>query len=52
MKPCKDGVRIALELSKVNLENFTCKQQCYNCIFWTTYCNANIVKSIIEKSNK
>lgn len=52
MKPCKDGVNIALELSKVDLNNFTCDKQCYKCIYWTEYCTANMVKLIIQKSNK
>lgn len=52
MKPCKDGVNIAKELSKVNLNNFTCDNQCYKCIYWTEYCTANMVKLIIQKSNR
>ena len=51
MKPCKDGVRIALELSKVNLQNFTCDKQCYKCIYWNDYCMASVVRAIIVKSN-
>lgn len=53
MKPCKDGVNIAKELSKVNLNNFTCNRECYRCLYWgDNYCQANIIKSIIEKSNR
>lgn len=52
MKPCKDGVNIAKELSKVNLNNFICDKQCYKCIYWTEYCTANMVKLIIQKSNR
>ena len=52
MKPCKDGVNIAVELSKVNLNNFTCDKQCYKCIYWNDYCMASVVRAIIVKSNK
>ena len=52
MKPSKSGVNIARELAKVDLNKFTCDNHCYNCIYWTTYCTANMVKSIIEKSNR
>ena len=51
MRACKDGINIAVELSKVNLENFKCNNQCYKCIYWNDYCMANLVKSIIIKSN-
>ena len=53
MKPCKDGINIAHELNKVNLNNFTCDKQCYKCIYWgDNYCQMNIIKGIIQKSNK
>ena len=53
MKPCKDGKNIAVELSKVNLNNFKCNKNCGNCIYWgDNYCQVNIIKSIIIKSNK
>ena len=48
----KDGIKIAEQLSKVDLDKFTCSYQCYKCIYWNGSCMANLVKSIIEKSNK
>lgn len=53
MRPCKEGVNIAKELSKVNLNNFTCNKCCYRCLYWgDNFCQVNIIKGIIEKSNK
>ena len=52
MKSCKEGIKIAEQLSKVDLDKFICSYQCYKCIYWNDYCMANLVKSIIQKSNK
>ena len=52
MKPCKDGINIARELNKVDLNNFTCDKQCYKCIYWDNYCMASVVRAIIVKGNK
>ena len=49
-KPCKEGYKIALELSKVDLSKFECTHRCYACVFWTSFCNASIVKNLIQKS--
>ncbi len=52
MKPCKEGYEIAKELSKIDLSKIVCKQKCYNCLFWNDYCMANMIKNIIQKSNR
>ena len=48
----KDGVEVCKELAKVDLNKFKCNNNCSYCVFWSGYCMANLVKGIIQKSNK